>query len=347
MAWILAHSQVSNNNIHSRSELVLNELIRSSTNNNTVEWDCINKELTKKCLVYHNDQWFYFTPPDNGTYYINIASQQCKKQFGIQLIVIEGNPCVVKDYTIKRCISKIHQDDVFVRLDSLKANSQYLINVDGFLEDFCEFEISFSDRPNGLPEIPGSKHVLELKTETKDKLVTLTWRADLAGADRIEQFEVYRSKTDDRRSVLVNKQVVRRNALGLFEEYYRYTDTLQHDGVYQYTILMEEKGTHNRTLLDQTEVKHVLLKFYRGEIPLKFSAPGLLTIEIIDADRKQTVTLFTHDYQQPERMPLDFSLSARREAKRFWVKVKHAQEKQAKLFAFEAQEGGSMRLIGQ
>ncbi len=341
-----AVAQVANNNIADRIELKLNEPAHSNTHHASVEWNCINKVLTNKCLVYHNDQWFYLTPPENGTYYMNIASQQCKKRLGIQLIVIEGNPCEVKEYKIKRCISKIHEDDVFIMLDSLKANTQYLINVDGFLEDFCEFDITFSDKPGGLPESRSSQHALELKTETKDNVVTLNWHAGLDWVDRVEQFEVYRVKAGDSKSVRINKQTVRRNALGLFEENYTCTDTLQQDGLYEYTILMEDKYTYNRTLLDRIQVKHAYVQPYFAQVPLNLERPGLVNIDVINAERKTTVKTITYDYQKPTILSIDLSFQVKYVGKRFWIRVQQPETKQTEVFAFEAIDG-VMRLIGQ
>lgn len=338
--------QVANNNIADRIELKINKRAHSNTRNASVEWNCISKTLTNKCLVYHNDQWFYFVPPDSGTYYINIASQQCKKALGIQLIVIEGNPCETKSYVIKRCIEKIHQDNIFVALNELKANTQYLINVDGFLNDFCEFDISFSDKPNGLPESLISKHALELKTESKDKLVTLTWHAELNWIDSVRQFEVYRLREGELKSVRVNSQLVRRNSLGLFDENYSYIDTLQQDGQYEYTILAE--GSKNdRRLLDRVKVKHVFIQTYFAQLPLDFKSPGLLEIEIIEAERKTTVKTLSYNYQKPIILSIDLSFQVKYSGKRFWIKAKQLQSRQTKMFAFEALESGVMQLIGQ
>lgn len=339
-------AQVTNNNIADRIELKLNEPAHSNTHHASVEWNCINKALTNKCLIYHNDQWFYFTPPENGTYYINIASQQCKKRLGVQLILIEGNPCEVKEYKLKRCINKIHQDDVFVTLDSLKANTQYLVNVDGFLQDFCEFNITFSDKPDGLPESRSSQHTLELKTETKDKVVTLNWRVGLDWVDRVEKFEVYRVKVGELKSECINKQTVRRNALGLFEENYTYSDTLQQDGQYEYTILMQDKNNDSRTLLDRIQVKHVFVQKYVAEVTLNFERPGALSIDVIDAERKTTVKTLSHDYQKPTTLSIDLSFQVKYVSRRFWIRVRQPATKQEEVFAFEAIDG-ALRLVGQ
>src|SRR5688572_29456322 len=116
--------QVSNNSISSRTELILDAPgTHSTTANSSVEWECVNKSLTNKCLIYHNDQWFHFTPQANGKFFLNISSQQCRDLQGIQVVVIEGNPCEVKTYRILKCIPKVFQDDVFIELDSLLAKT--------------------------------------------------------------------------------------------------------------------------------------------------------------------------------------------------------------------------------
>lgn len=340
-------AQVANNNIANRVELKLNSPVHSNTSHASVEWNCINKALTNKCLVYHNDQWFYFTPSTSGTYYVNIASQQCRKRLGVQLIVIEGNPCEVKGYIIKRCIDKIHQSNVFIALDSLKGGTQYLINVDGFLGDFCEFEITFSDKPDGLPESLLSEHTLELKAETKDKLVTLNWRAGLEWVDRVEQFEVYRTKTNESRLVLINKQTVRKNTLGISEADYTYVDTLHVPGLYQYSVLVTDKTSSDRKLLDQVQVKHAFVAVCKTDMPLNFLNPGLLEVTVLDPEKDFILHTFTYDYIQATTLPVDFTKYVRRGTRRFWIKVKQVNTKELQLFAYQVNESGQLQLVGQ
>jgi hypothetical protein len=87
----IANAQVVNDNIGNRSRLILDSAsIYSSTDEASVEWQCINKALTNKCLIYHNDQWFTFNVKSEGTYYLNITSQNCRDSRGIQAIVIEA-----------------------------------------------------------------------------------------------------------------------------------------------------------------------------------------------------------------------------------------------------------------
>src|ERR1044071_3342301 len=105
-------AQVANDNIEGRLQLDLNKPFHSSTAGANVQWKCINKALTNKCLVYHNDQWFSFTVAQSGNYFINIGAQQCRDSKGVQMIIIEGNPCEVATYKILECINQIRTEDV-------------------------------------------------------------------------------------------------------------------------------------------------------------------------------------------------------------------------------------------
>ena len=73
----------------------------------------INKELTNKCVIYHNDQWFTSEANIGGTYYLNISSQKRRAAKGIQAIIIEGNSCEDATYKVLHCIPQISQQDVF------------------------------------------------------------------------------------------------------------------------------------------------------------------------------------------------------------------------------------------
>lgn len=250
-------AQVANNNIIDRTELVIEAApLHSSTANASVEWECVNKALTNKCLVYHNDQWFHFTPNDNGRYFLNISSQQCRDLRGVQLLVIEGNPCEVSTYRIINCIPQIHQEDVFVELDSLQAGMQYLVNVDGFLGDFCEFNIQFSKTPAGFPRIMQSQKILDMKTVLQDSLVTIHWQVNKLLIEDIRYFKVFRSASTDKKSTLVGEQNIQANALGTFIEKYSITDVLRERGAYTYRIMGIRKENEYPVLLDEQKIHY-------------------------------------------------------------------------------------------
>jgi len=68
-----AIAQVANDNIENRCVLQTGETVTSSTTDCTVQRSCVDERLTGKCIEYHNDQWFEFTPKTSGRYFVNIG----------------------------------------------------------------------------------------------------------------------------------------------------------------------------------------------------------------------------------------------------------------------------------
>jgi hypothetical protein len=223
-------AQVANDNIEGRLQLNINKPVHSSTAGANVQWKCINKALTNKCLVYHNDQWFQFTVAKPGNYFLNVGAQQCRDSKGVQMIIIEGNPCEISTYRILECISQIRTEDVFVEMPSLKAGVQYLVNVDGFLGDFCEFNIELSDKPKGLPRKDVNLDTLKIESRIEQKIVTMKWTLDEKLAKGIREFKIFRN------SSVVAEIGAGRNAYGRAVNEYNFTDTLNDAGAYNYRI---------------------------------------------------------------------------------------------------------------
>ena len=227
--------QVTNNNIEGRIELALHQHVHSSTAGADVQWKCINKALTNKCLVYHNDQWFSFKTDKAGVFFLNIASQKCRDSRGVQLIIIEGNPCEVKTYKILECIPQIRTEDVFVELGNLKSSTEYLVNVDGFLGDYCEFDIELSDKPKGLPRKPTNLDALKIDSRIENKVVSMQWSIDEKLAKEITSFRIVR-QLDRSKGEFVGDISLNRNAYGLATNLYEFTDTLTVPGNYRFDI---------------------------------------------------------------------------------------------------------------
>lgn len=271
--------QVVNDNIVNRSLLLLDSAATSSsTDMATVEWRCIDKKLTEKCVIYHNDQWFTFKVDVSGTYYLNISSQKCRDAKGIQAIVIEGNPCEAATYKILKCIPQIVQQDVFIELVEVKAGVRYLINIDGFLGDFCNFNIQLSSHPEGLNQHAISLDTLHLQSSIDINVVTLRWTLPQTYTDSIDLFQIYRRVKKAVPYELDGIVPAEFNTLGVAQTYYEFVDTLSSEGTYSYQItglmkngiieIMDEhvvsfyrkSGTYRQTLdllLDFREGTHI------------------------------------------------------------------------------------------
>jgi hypothetical protein len=274
-------AQVRNDSISLRSVLELDSPgIVSSTHQATVEWACINKKLTEKCLIYHNDQWFTFTPKEAGKLFLNISQQECRKKFGVQILVLEGNPCQTESYRLRHCESFTHQSDTHVVLDSLRAGQTYLVNIDGFLGDLCDFEIQLSTKPTGLVSPSVSIDTLDLLLTSKDKIITMRWNAPASYLDSLDYFEVYRQGNAAFKRTLVKRISAQFNTVGKMITAYSLTDTLQEYDTYAYAIVGVYKDEMHRIMLDQQQVKFLQ--------PHAFVASNRRLIRVPIESRKKT-----------------------------------------------------------
>lgn len=276
-------AQVPNDNIENRLELPLNQWHTSRTDDCTVQWGCVDKALTGKCIDYHNDQWFYFkSAPTGGTHYINIARQACRDVRGVQLVVMDGTPCQTNTYQILTCVSLANQDDVFAQLDSLRPNHTYLINVDGYLHDYCRFEIQVSGQSNGIPV--NKKDMGTVKANMAGNVVKLDWTVDEEMAAQVNEFQVFRRHQQDVRSQQVVSLPLNRNAAGSYQDTYHAQDSVSKAGLYIYKIIgLTAEG--NRIMVGEWQQmvtqKNVVNAYVT--IPLKFQKNTSVTLLIYNA----------------------------------------------------------------
>lgn len=310
-----AMAQVTNNRIEDRIKLQLDDKpFVSFTTHSDVQWDCINKALTSKCLVYHNDQWFTMTPPSAGPFYINIHNQSCRKSYGVQLVILEGDPCKTDSYQLKRCVPFSDQTDFFVKLDSLKPDTEYLVNVDGFLGDLCAFQIEFNSTMRGIPVNPSNTGLLTPNLALKDSVVLLQWMINDSIAFTVKDFHVYRKNVREKTGTLVAIPVLY-NAYGAMQKQYEVYDTLHEKGTYSYSIY---GTTHDdRILLSYQSIS------YRGanaraaakreritkkEFVYFASKPELVTVHVMDAmSERRLLTTYRRADKGKNVLLLDFA----------------------------------------
>lgn len=244
----VTRAQVPNDDIERRQELKLNQTIRSNTTGCSVQWSCVDEKLTGKCIEYHNDQWFAFTPRAAGRYYVNIGGQKCRDTRGVQLVVLTGTPCQPATYRVLSCTSLGSQDDVFVTLDSLRAGQPYLLNIDGYLKDFCQFTLAVSDKPQGVPAL--ALPALAAAVPSQSKLFTLRWLLpDSLGT--AARFRVLRREAHEFRAAPLAEVPVTRTTYGANQTEYAWTDTLTAPGRYLYQVVADATDAAAPTLVQQ------------------------------------------------------------------------------------------------
>ena len=310
LCWLLltgfgknAFGQVINDKMAGKIELKVNARPHLSNSTGcTVEWTCVDESLTGKCIEYHNDQWFGFTTRQAGTYYVNVSGQSSRDIKGVQLVVIKGELCRPETYRIISCTSLATQDDIYVRLDFLPANHSYLINVDGYLNDLCEFRIGVSTRSTGFPA--RSIGLKSAPDQTRaERWVEVKWVVSDSLAVSLNGYRLYRRHEKEKKSTFRQSLEHQRNARGESVLAYAATDTLSERGRYVYqviglrndssTVWIAEKVVDYRP--DQFKPEDFIL------LRLQYALNTPLTVMIMDASTDRMLRKSDFTYQRKGR----------------------------------------------
>lgn len=316
----VSFAQADNNSISNRKKLIVGEVVHSSTWQNDVEWDCINQALTSKCLVYHNDQWFSFNVPSSKRHYLNIYNQNCRDKLGVQLLVIEGDPCKTNLYKVLKCISTTDYGNFNLALDSLKPGYEYLLNVDGYLADQCKFNIELSTFPKGVSITADFKNKVVEREVGLDSVIVIDWLMN-ESLQQCNGFEIYRRK-DKGQTVLFRNIPIRRNAYGEAAQQYFVYDTLHHDGFYTYLIFSIADST-------QVPLKKEVIHFKKKTVPRRneivFNLPrtGQVFIYVFDGSSGKPLEA-RHEFMHEgnNRLLLDLAKHQKDGAKAFKVVIR-------------------------
>jgi hypothetical protein len=227
-------AQVRNDDIENRIELLLGAPYKSKTDGCTVQWKCVDERLTGKCIEYHNDQWFSFNSEVYRQLYINVSNQRCRDMRGVQIVVLKGQPCDPRTYDILTCVSLANQNDVYVTLKALQENEEYLVNVDGYLHDYCTFQIEVSENAKGLPIAPSQ--AMDTNSSQHDNLIRIEWNLEDSLKNVIAGFRIFLSRDEAAKSTLYAEIPLEVNAHGDFRKTYWFEDSILPKSTYRYTL---------------------------------------------------------------------------------------------------------------
>ncbi len=343
-------AQVANNTIVNSIVLQKDHApLYSTTERATVEWDCVNKKLTERCLIYHNDQWFTFFPDHEGTLYLNISEQTCKKKFGVQVLIIEGNPCETSSYKLLHCESFTNQSDTYIELKGLKAGTPYLINIDGFLADVCSFQIQVATQPKGLPLKTSSLDVLPLEAGLENNLVSLRWQLAEQLLDSLHSFEIYKQEVSAFKKQALKEIPKRYTAAGHALTAYYFLDTLTQPGDYVYTLLGVFHEGQKRVVLDEQKISFQSRKVLSREksslasISLTHKKKEDIDFLIINAITGEVLFTRTCSACSTQLITLDLENEINKGVRHFWIETLYIKSKQQAVYKFSVDESGVLQ----
>jgi len=311
-APLLGVAQVQNDSIQHRLQLVVNDTPHTSrTDLCTVQWSCVDEALTGKDVQYHNDQWYYFVPEASGTYFLNIGGQQCRDRRGVQAVVIDGQPCQPATYRIVNHASLANQNDVFLQLANLEAGKEYLIDIDGYLEDYCRFTIQVATKARGLPTayrpdvLQRISHAIDF-----DGATALSWHGNDSLLQQTAWFTVWRATKGATKTTQIATVPLRRNAAGWPEPDYTLTDSLPSEGLYVYTIYTHNADNSHTALLAKKEVHFRLTPQQKAErikqsrsieVNLNYPKRTPLLVQLLDASTGKVLHAETFKFSDAHR----------------------------------------------
>lgn len=215
-------------------QLILNSAAHSSTSHNTVQKSCVDEKLTGRCIQYHNDQWFAFTPDSTTPFFINVHGQSCQNSKGVQLVVFTGELCETSSYEVISCISKATAEDFYFKVEHPNPRLTYYFIVDGYLGDFCDFRIEVSGSAKGMPAVPGEEDG-EGTVRLDQHVVTLSWFLGQSTHDDFDRFFVRRTGGGN---IKTWNMPVEFNTMGKTLADYKLPDTLIREGHYEYKVYL-------------------------------------------------------------------------------------------------------------
>jgi hypothetical protein len=335
MPFIL-YAQVPNDDIEKRLPLALNEPVSSNTIESTVQWNCLNQDLTRSCIKFHNDQWFEFRQPAQaGPLFINVFGQDCKDIWGVQVVIFSGVPCQPETYELITCYSKGNKDDIFIRLPELEPGETYLVNVDGYLHDLCQFAIEWSDQPRGLPVSDQPKGSIFAKNDLR--AVTISWEVLLQAADRLRAYEVWRRAGDTYELVKMVDHM--RNSFGDHQLVYEIQDSLNVD---QADYMIVGVSDTDRWLIGETHVKLNIQELSRApenriDLELSFRRGDPITIELWDMDSDERLDDYNFIFDQDRNSRVSYGVMRYREQgiNFFKVIIRNNRTGESELLFFE------------
>ncbi|MBL3655479.1 hypothetical protein [Fulvivirga sediminis] len=293
-------SQSPNDDMARAQLLEIGKQVASNTQNNTVEQACIDESLTDKCIKYHNDQWYFFYTEEFTHLYINIQRQQCRDLLGVQLVVLEGELCAPDTYSIVDCVSLATQDDIYVELKELKAHNRYWLVVDGYLHDFCSFEIELAPEPKGF-SAQQLNMLHNYQSVMEGSHVTLNWSIPDSVLVNSSSTLVYKRAKDVFRYSLLAEVPIKYNAFGTAQKQYSYTDSLKRPGYYYYRLVLQNNSGKKYYVAESsyriTESKDKIL------VPLDCKRDDQIVMEVRDEQGGEPIDIFKFYYSQAEHQP--------------------------------------------
>jgi hypothetical protein len=172
------------------------------------------------------------------------------------------------------------------------------VNIDGFLGDFCDFNIQLSSLPIGFPYGMTVEDILPISLHLNDSVVNIQVKGSQESLNQIKNLEVFRLYSRDAHSVHTKSHYLKtipieRNAAGNLVDSYNFYDTLSEKGRYQYQIMSENFDGERSLLLDEN-VKY--FGIYPSIVHQPTNKDKLISISLESTRRRLSLDVYVYDF---------------------------------------------------
>ncbi|MEM1409100.1 MAG: hypothetical protein AAGG59_20105, partial [Bacteroidota bacterium] len=222
----------------------------------------------------------------------------CRDLRGVQLVIFSGELCQPETYNLIDCISLATQDDIYIELKGLTIGKIYWLNVDGYLHDFCTYDLEVGHLPKGFST--ERVDLLEEVSFVEDKnQITLSWKLPDSLAHLYSETQVFRrSKTQFKHEHIADVPF-QINAYGSMQTDYSYTDVVFEPGTYHYRLALR-LNNGKMAVLDQMSWTVQASSLSKVNLDLDYEYDDVLEVAITDADTRKKLDSFELIYKPRE-----------------------------------------------
>jgi hypothetical protein len=219
----------------------------------------------------------------------------------------------------------------------------YLLNVDGFLGDYCSFEIQLATKPSGIPEIISAVENNQQAVSTEGQRVHLTWNVSDSLLASMRDFDVYRKELKEKKFTLLANKNIQTNAAGAFVKDYSYHDSLFTYGVYEYMVLAKSDNAsiavlqHQVTWAADKKAEYIN---HSVTLPLTFSKSGAIDVLIMDPFNDWVLQQYSTEFTfKNPTLQLSLNPFYKKGMRQVKIKVKNSKTREVNIFYYEVGEG--------
>jgi hypothetical protein len=213
-----------------------------------------------------------------------------------------------------------------VELENLEPGKEYLLNVDGYLHDFCSFEMELSLTPLGLPAV--QKIQLDASDYVQNDTLKYFWTTPDSLLGTITSYNLHRRKSNEFKFTFLKNFPTKKDAFGEVKKEFQYREILEREHTpWAYKLVAETSG--ESFIADEFSAREYRRSpekmHYRIPVEIAFMEKAELSLKLVDYLMGVVLEEKTINYLPGDYKPVYFDVGEYIElgVKRFHLEIKN------------------------